>query len=217
MQLYFEQTLHLQIKLLYLQNIFDFRKLTFSIFYILQEKTKKIIKGSVEMYLGSRDGLKAEYFWQKVNNKDNLLMIFKSKSGSIFGAYSPCKWVTNGQIIADNTLTSFIFSQTHDQIYNLKEDKKYAIYCKSDFGPSYGYYNDIDIKGDFTDGHSNLGEDYEFDRDKNKNYQIFSVQINLLLDLFLIKIRQDAKKLNKQFKQHLLQQFYFLAFKNKQF
>ncbi|CAD8092082.1 unnamed protein product [Paramecium primaurelia] len=124
------------------------------------------------MYLGSRDGLKAEYFWQKVNNKDNLLMIFKSESGSIFGAYSPCKWDSSkNTYIADNTLTSFIFSQTHDQIYNLKEDKKdRAIYCKSDFGPSYGNYNDIYIKGDFTDGYSRLGDDYEFDRDKNKNY-----------------------------------------------
>ncbi|CAD8058024.1 unnamed protein product [Paramecium primaurelia] len=132
------------------------------------------------MYLGSLDGLKAEYFWNKVNNKDNLLMVFKSKSGSIFGAYSPCKWnySENGQNIADNTLSSFIFSQTHDQIYNLKEDQKHrAIHCNSNYGPSYGCYNDIYINGDFTDGYSDLGCDYQFDRNNTKNYKTHQFKV----------------------------------------
>ncbi|CAD8058025.1 unnamed protein product [Paramecium primaurelia] len=125
------------------------------------------------MYLGSRDGLKAEYFWNKVNNKDNLLMVFKSKSGSIFGAYSPCKWDYSGSANKqDDTLSSFIFSQTHDQIYNLKENNKnQAIHCHINRGPSYGNYNDININGDFTDGYSELGCDYQFDRNNNKNYK----------------------------------------------
>lgn len=29
-------------------------------------------------------------FWNKINGKSNLLIVFKSKSGNIFGAFSPC-------------------------------------------------------------------------------------------------------------------------------
>ncbi|CAD8128830.1 unnamed protein product [Paramecium sonneborni] len=40
----------------------------------------------------------------------------------IFGAYSPCKWQSNvNSYIGDDTLSSFIFSQTHDQVYPQKD------------------------------------------------------------------------------------------------
>ncbi|CAD8161699.1 unnamed protein product [Paramecium pentaurelia] len=64
-------------------------------------------------------------------------MIFQSKSDQIFGTYSPCKWKScNGKFVQDNTLSSFIFSQNHDQVYPLKQNQKeYAIYCNSQLGP----------------------------------------------------------------------------------
>ncbi|CAD8118111.1 unnamed protein product [Paramecium primaurelia] len=139
------------------------------IFYILLERKKKLIKQSLLIYQGTRDGLNCQQYWNKVNGKANLLMVFKSKSDYIFGAYSPCKWEScNGKNIEDNTLSSFIFSQTHDQIYPLKQDsKQYAIHCNQNYGPIFGKGYDILINGNFTDGYSNLGQGYQFEKYKN--------------------------------------------------
>ncbi|CAD8185149.1 unnamed protein product [Paramecium octaurelia] len=140
------------------------------VFYVLQEKSKKSIKNS-SLIFSTKNGLKVQSFWKEVNNKDNLLMIFQSKSDYIFGAYSPCKWVSNlNTYVQDDTLSSFIFSQTHNQIYPLKQDRKqYAIYCKSGYGPTFGGGSDFYINANFSDGYSNLGHSYQFDQYKNES------------------------------------------------
>ncbi|CAD8184621.1 unnamed protein product [Paramecium octaurelia] len=141
------------------------------IFLILREKTKKIMKQSVLIYQGTKDGLNIQQYWNKVNGKANLLMVFQSKSDYIFGAYSPCKWESNkNNYVEDNTLSSFIFSQTHNQVYPLKQDsKQYAIYCHSSYGPTFGGGTDIYIGRDFTEGHCKLGDSYEFNNYKNQS------------------------------------------------
>ncbi|CAD8214115.1 unnamed protein product [Paramecium octaurelia] len=105
-------------------------------------------------------------------------MAFQSKSDYIFGAYSPCKWESDKGHVKDNTLSSFIFSQTHDQVYPLKSSyQSEAIYCHSSYGPTFGSSycqfiksgHDIQISSNFTDGYSNLGHSYEFNQYKNGN------------------------------------------------
>ncbi|CAD8150598.1 unnamed protein product [Paramecium octaurelia] len=132
------------------------------IFQILQEKTKKIIKQSVLIYQGSKDGLNNQLYWNKVNSKSNLLMVFQSKSDYIFGAYSLCRWEQNPTgYIEDNTLQSFIFSQTHDEVYPLKSDERQkAIYCNSG-------RHDLRIDSNFTDGYYKLGHQFQFNQYKN--------------------------------------------------
>ncbi|CAD8131361.1 unnamed protein product [Paramecium sonneborni] len=112
-----------------------------------------------------------QIYWNKVNGKGNSLMVFKSKSDYIFGAYSPCKWESNKGYVEDNTLSSFIFSQTHDQVYALMQDQKQnAIYCdNSNYGSRFGGAPDIYICSDFTDGGSRLGYSYQFSQYKNQN------------------------------------------------
>ncbi|CAD8184625.1 unnamed protein product [Paramecium octaurelia] len=93
-------------------------------------------------------------------------MIFKSSSGFIFGGYTPCKHIKNdgGQYIADDTLISFIFSQTKNQIYHLKSDRKqYAMWHQTKYGPVFGTQNDNDIRIDsnFQSGGSSLGSNYD--------------------------------------------------------
>ncbi|CAD8130552.1 unnamed protein product [Paramecium sonneborni] len=133
------------------------------LFFILQEKSKKTIKESQLIYNGSRDGLNANSFWNKCDEKSNLLMIFKSQSEYTFGGYSPCKW-ENKCAIQDDTLSSFLFSQTHDKIYPLQQDKKqYAIWGCNSYGPIFGYNYDICINHDFT-GSSTLGTVYQCDK-----------------------------------------------------
>ncbi|CAD8125270.1 unnamed protein product [Paramecium sonneborni] len=101
----------------------------------------------------------------KINGKSNLLIIFKSKSGNIFGGYS-CQWLQkqNGYVQFD-TLSSFLFSQTHNQFYSLKEaNKAHAIYRPSSYNPSFGNGYDIYIGSDFTNGSSSLGTAYQIDK-----------------------------------------------------
>lgn len=57
---------------------------------LIEEKSKMKIICSFLIYLGTRDGMNHTKCWSKINGKQNLLIIYKSKSGNIFGAYTPC-------------------------------------------------------------------------------------------------------------------------------
>ncbi|CAD8126869.1 unnamed protein product [Paramecium sonneborni] len=137
----------------------------------ISSKLNKIILSLQQVYFSSSDGLNGQTFWNKINGKSNLLMIFKSKSGNIFGGFSPCQWQLNlNNYVQDNSLSSFLFSQTHDQIYPLKEaHKQYAIYCNSTHIPCFGYNGDLYIYQDLNQGHSTLGISYQWDQYQNLN------------------------------------------------
>ncbi|CAD8195743.1 unnamed protein product [Paramecium octaurelia] len=97
-------------------------------------------------------------------------MIFQSESGYIFGGYSPCQWSEDDDCYGhDYSLTSFLFSQTHVEIYPMKENSEYnAIFTSRINGPVFGndqgYGNDLMIESDFKQGHSNLGYGYQWDQ-----------------------------------------------------
>ncbi|CAD8116501.1 unnamed protein product [Paramecium primaurelia] len=170
-------------------------------------------------------------------------MVFKSKSDYIFGAYSPCKWESTSsyKYVEDNTLSSFIFSQTHDQVYPLNQDQKqYAIYCYSKYyGPVFGQGCDIYINNNFTDGYSRLGHSYQFSQYKNLNDDPYlfgqnKPEIKESFDLDILKIivvqQNDYNKklnditritislcINYQMDQHTtyLQVLFFISLKQK--
>ncbi|CAD8076581.1 unnamed protein product [Paramecium primaurelia] len=136
----------------------------------IEDKAKKKIKNQYLIYCGTKDGLKGESFWKSVNGMSNLLMVFKSKSDHIFGGYSPCQWyVTPSNFyVADNTLSSFLFSQTHNKIYPLQSGKMAnAIYCHKSYGPTFGGGHDLQVSSDFNGGYSNLGNTYQWDEYQN--------------------------------------------------
>ncbi|CAK63460.1 unnamed protein product (macronuclear) [Paramecium tetraurelia] len=159
--------------------IYDGRLMSYyqqqKIMSILQSRLNKKVINFQQIYLGTRDGLNGQSFWSKVQGNTNLLMIFKSKSGYIFGGFSPCQWQQYvNAYVQDNTMSSFIFSQTHDQIYHLKEaNKTQAIYCHQSYGPTFGAY-DIYFGADFQSGSSNLGTSYQCDQ-----YQIATKNTHL--------------------------------------
>ncbi|CAD8201958.1 unnamed protein product [Paramecium pentaurelia] len=143
---------------------------------LIEEKSKMKILCSFLIYLGTRDGMNHTKCWSKINGKYNLLIIYKSKSGNIFGAYTPCQWLEkqNGYV-SDDTLSSFLFSQTHNQFFPLKEaNKANAIYRHQSYGPSFGNGYDIHIGSDFTSGSSALGTAYQIDQ-----YQIQNTSTHL--------------------------------------
>ncbi|CAD8103172.1 unnamed protein product [Paramecium primaurelia] len=142
----------------------------------IEDKTKKSIRCSLLMYQATRDGMNHTGFWNKINGKSNLLIVFKSKSGNIFGAFSPCQWLQNkNAYVQDDTLSSFLFTQTHNQFYPLKEaNKANAIYSYSSYGPTFGSGHDLYIGTDFQSGSSSLGTTYQCDQ-----YQIPDATIHL--------------------------------------
>ncbi|CAD8211608.1 unnamed protein product [Paramecium pentaurelia] len=160
-----------QIKQITFDQVFSSKILSVQflnkIITIISSKLNKQFINYQRIYLSTIDGLNGQSFWNKVNQKQNLLMIFKSKSGYIFGAFSPCNWISNcnGAYVQDNTLSSFIFSQTHDQIYPIKKGcQGNAIYCNQSYGPTFGGGHDINISTDFQGGYSNLGNSYQCDQ-----------------------------------------------------
>ncbi|CAD8107063.1 unnamed protein product [Paramecium primaurelia] len=143
---------------------------------IIVKKSNKPITKIELIHQECYSNLNAETFWNKVDGKDNLLIVFQSEKENIFGAYSPCQWVKSqrGQYVSDETLTSFLFSQTNNQIYPIKKDfRGYAIYCCLQYGPVFGgtpllnraiYYfqnkSDLHITSNFQIGSSSLGTSY---------------------------------------------------------
>ncbi|CAD8192871.1 unnamed protein product [Paramecium octaurelia] len=149
----------------------------YKILNTIVSKNKKIITNIEKIYLSNQDGLNAQAFWNKINYRSNLLMIFKSKSGYIFGAFSPCQWISGGgSYVQDNKLSSFIFSQTQDQIYPIKDAQKgNAIYCNQSYGPIFGGGHDLYFQPDFQNGSSSLGHSYSCDQYQisNRNTHLF--------------------------------------------
>ncbi|CAK63462.1 unnamed protein product (macronuclear) [Paramecium tetraurelia] len=147
------------------------------VFNQIETKVKKTIKCQLLIYQATKDGLNQTSFWNKINGKSNLLIIFKSKNGRIFGGFSPCQWLqTINGYVQDDTLSSFIFSQTHNQFYPLKEaNKANAIYCHSNQGPVFGSGHDLQIGTDFQSGTSILGTSYQIDQHKitTQNIHLF--------------------------------------------
>ncbi|CAD8067502.1 unnamed protein product [Paramecium primaurelia] len=132
----------------------------------IEEKSRSVIKCSILVYCGSKDGLNHTQFWNKVYGRRNLLMVFKSNTNFICGAFSPCQWLQHlGNYVLDDTLQSFLFSQNHNQIYPLKAaNKAQAIYCISSYGPTFGSGHDLYIPSNFNGASSSLGSAYQCDQ-----------------------------------------------------
>ncbi|CAD8202618.1 unnamed protein product [Paramecium octaurelia] len=134
----------------------------------IQSKTAKKLLQAQLIFSGTKENLNGNLFLTKVIGKSNLLFVFKSSSQNIFGAYTPCKWIkidSNYQYIQDDQCSSFIFSQTQDQIYPLKQDQKqYALCCHSGYPIAFGGGHDISINSDFQTGYSKLGFSYKWDQ-----------------------------------------------------
>ncbi|CAD8211556.1 unnamed protein product [Paramecium pentaurelia] len=120
-----------------------------------------------QIYYAQQLGINVDTFWNSVNNKSNLLMIFRSKNKIIFGGYTPCQWrrlqIQMQQGINDETYTSFLFIQTGEELkfFPIKREIKPAIILSSQSGPNFG--NDLIINSDLQSGQINLGNTYQSD------------------------------------------------------
>ena len=88
------------------------------------------------LYRASRDGDNSNKFHEKCDNINNIIAIFKTKEGRIFGGYTEKGYKGNNQ---GNTIdnNAFFFSCNLKKIYNVKRNKT-AIYDEKNCGPIFG-------------------------------------------------------------------------------
>ena len=87
------------------------------------------------LYRATRDGDDASIFHQKCDNKIQILAVFKTTKGLIFGGYTDVGFKGSGKCIKDDK--AFFFSCDLKKIYNVKKDK-YAINDHKANGPIFG-------------------------------------------------------------------------------
>ena len=106
------------------------------------------------IYRGTRDGMTANDFHNKCDNKGKTICLFLNDKDNIFGGYSSIPWTNNeGDKIANDC---FLF--TLSNIYNTEPTKFPYVKDRSvghypDYGPIFG--NDLYLYNNFTDDNSN--------------------------------------------------------------
>ena len=99
------------------------------------------------LYRGSRDGMSADAFHNRCNNKGPTISLFKNENGYIFGGYASIDWTGNGGY--KSAPDSFIFTLTN--MYNISptkfpnSDTSHSTRDVSSFGPTFGGGFDIGI------------------------------------------------------------------------
>ena len=136
------------------------------------------------LYRGTRDGMSADVFHNKCNNKGPTISLYKNGKGYIFGGYSSIDWTGCNE--NRKAPGSFIFTLTN--IYDLAPTKfpnlgSYIdIYDYSSSGPCFGSGRDIAI--DFSFNGTGFPSSFKdvlgkgksiFQEDKNSNNNKFTL------------------------------------------
>ena len=99
------------------------------------------------------------------------MVIAKTEHGKVIGGYTPLHWVASatGEYRADKTDRSFLFSLSLNEKYELVRPMN-TIYCRSDFGPTFGGGYDLHISNSCqnnTYSHSDFPHSYNNGKYKN--------------------------------------------------
>jgi hypothetical protein len=114
------------------------------------------------LYRGTRDGFGSDVFHSKCYGRANTLTIFKTKQSKfVFGGFTTVNWDSSSGYKSDPN--AFIFSLTNKDNQPVKmkigpNQHKYAIWCNSECGPSFGVDIIIANNADTTtNSYSDLG------------------------------------------------------------
>ena len=128
------------------------------------------------IYRGSRDGMTANKFHEKCNNKGSTICLYKNEK-YIFGGYTSISWTSDGSW--HNSNDSFIFTLVN--IHNIEPTKfpvknsSYAVLHNSSRGPCFGSGHDIGVyKSDFQNNNSYSNFPYSYNDTLGKGHSIFS-------------------------------------------
>jgi len=128
------------------------------------------------LYRGSRDGSTSKEFHDRCDNKGPTICLYKNDKDYIFGGYASISWTCKGGYYSARE--SFIFTLTNihgtepTKFPNTNKDK--SVYHHSDYGPSFGDYNDIDIRSDYKKSVSYIRFPKDYKDTLNNGKSIFT-------------------------------------------
>jgi len=152
------------------------------------EKKKEYINKIIEwsgyksmelIYRGTRDGMTSKDFHNKWDNKGKTICLFLNDKDNIFGGYSSIPWTSNiGRKTANDC---FLFTLTN--IYNTEPTKfPYikggSIYHGTDYGPWFGYGDDLGFYTTFSDNSNFSNFPSSYQDIIGKRFSIFTGDIN---------------------------------------
>ena len=76
---------------------------------------------------GSVDGFTARAFHKKCDNKQNVLCVFESDQGYVFGGFTHVGWTSPLESKKVKDKEAWLFSLTHDSVHQQVDQNVYAI------------------------------------------------------------------------------------------
>ena len=108
------------------------------------------------LYRGTRDGMTANNFHDKCDNKGKTICLFLNDKDNIFGGYSSIPWTNN----EGNKTANDCFLFTLSNIYNTEPTKfpyvkERSVGHYSNYGPMFGNGSDLYLQNNFTNDNAN--------------------------------------------------------------
>jgi hypothetical protein len=150
----------------------------------IENSINQSIKSITLIYRATRDGDSYDNFFNKCNEKKNIIMIIKSDNNSIFGGFTQIGFIkVSKQKFQDDN--AFVFSLINKKIYPVKKSSS-AIRCCSCCCPQF-YSSTIYLKHDFlkhknncvggkNDNYEGFIKDYELNNG-NSNFKVLELEI----------------------------------------
>ena len=146
------------------------------------------IKNIILLYKASKDGDSSSAFHQKCDGKSFTITIVKTTTNKRFGGFTVFSWNSTGNYYSDRY--AFIFSLDNKENYYINDSSgKNAIYCDSNYGPTFGghdFYISNGCKSN-SDSYDNTESTYFSKNKKNalageynftvNDYEVFQLDI----------------------------------------
>ena len=127
----------------------------------VKNKLNKKIKKYTLLFRASKDGFKAGNFHSKCDGKNYTVTLVEATNGKRFGGFTDAAWDQSSSYKTGSN--GFIFSLDDKSIYYNK-NSEYNIYCRSDYGPTFGGGHDFclcDNCNSSNSSYDNSGHSYE--------------------------------------------------------
>ncbi|MBX9641612.1 MAG: TLD domain-containing protein, partial [Mycobacteriaceae bacterium] len=105
------------------------------------------------LYRASRDGKDSASFHRLCDHKGPTVTIIKDSSGNVFGGYTSASWNETGDYYSDPSAFLFTLHNPHNlppTKYPKTTNNTLAIYCASNYGPTFGAGHDIYVDNGHT-------------------------------------------------------------------
>ena len=134
------------------------------------------------IYRGTRDGSESKIFHNKCDNQGPTICLCKNEKDHIFGGYASISWKSEGNNCQADSSFLFTLTNIHGTAptkYPNTKNYDWAVYHRSNFGPTFGGNYDLYISNNFLNNkssYSNLG--YSYPDILGKGNSIFSSDNN---------------------------------------